>query len=70
MSHYDMMGQVEADFLAEEVFENPGAQSCLMGMGITSENVAAKFGVTREVQDAFALKSHAKAVAANKAGFS
>jgi acetyl-CoA acyltransferase 1 len=49
MSHYDMMGQVEPDFLSEQVFENPGAQSCLLGMGITSENVAAKFGVTREV---------------------
>lgn len=39
-----------------------------MGMGVTSENVAAKYGVTREVQDAFAVNSHAKAVAADKAG--
>ena len=39
-----------------------------MGMGITSDNVATKYGVTREVQDAFAVNSHAKAVAANKAG--
>jgi acetyl-CoA acyltransferase len=33
-------------------------------MGITAENVAKKFGVTREMQDAFALKSQQKAVAA------
>merc|ERR1719199_241275 len=32
MSHYDMMGQVEPDFLSEQVFENPGAQNCLLGM--------------------------------------
>ena len=33
-------------------------------MGITAENVAAKFGVTREQQDAFALNSQKKASAA------
>ncbi len=33
-------------------------------MGITAENVAAKFGVTREQQDAFALDSQKKASAA------
>lgn len=31
-------------------------------MGVTAENVAAKFGITREQQDTFALKSHQKAV--------
>lgn len=38
-------------------------------MGITSENVAAKYDVSREVQDKFAVHSHAKALAAQKAGF-
>src|SRR6267143_5216367 len=33
-------------------------------MGITGENVAEKYGVTREEQDQFALNSHRKAVAA------
>ena len=33
-------------------------------MGNTAENVARKFGVSREQQDAFALASHQKAVAA------
>src|SRR5215470_3364947 len=37
-------------------------------MGITAENVAAKFGVSRADQDAFAVKSHQKAVAAQKGG--
>ncbi len=35
-------------------------------MGITSENVATKFGVTREDQDRFALESQRRAVAAQK----
>lgn len=37
-------------------------------MGVTAENVAAKFGITREAQDIFALKSHQKSVAAIKRG--
>jgi len=37
-------------------------------MGLTAELVATKFGVTREEQDAFAVKSHAKASAAQKEG--
>jgi len=35
-------------------------------MGITGENVAEKYGITREEQDAFAVNSHRKAVAAIK----
>jgi len=37
-------------------------------MGITAENVAKQFKVSREDQDAFALKSQQKAAAAQKAG--
>jgi acetyl-CoA C-acetyltransferase len=37
-------------------------------MGITAENVAKKFGVTRDMQDAFALASQTKAAAAQDAG--
>lgn len=37
-------------------------------MGVTAENVAAKFGISREQQDAFALKSHQKAVFAQNNG--
>ncbi len=35
-----------------------------IGMGITAENVAERYGVSREDQDAFALRSHQRALAA------
>lgn len=37
-------------------------------MGVTAENVASRFGITREVQDAFAVESHRRAVFAIKEG--
>lgn len=37
-------------------------------MGLTAENVARKYKVSREDQDAFALESHQKAIAAQDAG--
>jgi acetyl-CoA C-acetyltransferase len=37
-------------------------------MGVTAENVAAKFGITRQDQDALALESHRRASAAIRAG--
>ena len=46
-----------------------GVLTCPMGdvhMGVTAENVAEKFQVTREEQDIFALKSQEKALAAQK----
>ncbi|MBK9715329.1 MAG: acetyl-CoA C-acyltransferase [Kouleothrix sp.] len=39
-----------------------------LGMGLTAENVAKKYGVSREDQDAFALRSHQRAAAAIEAG--
>ena len=39
-----------------------------LSMGLTAENVAAKYGITREAADAFALESHRKALAAIQAG--
>jgi acetyl-CoA C-acetyltransferase len=38
-------------------------------MGITAENLAEKYEITREQQDAFALESHRRASAAIKAGY-
>ncbi len=38
-------------------------------MGITAENVAAKWGITRQQQDELALRSHQRAAAAIKAGY-
>ena len=37
-------------------------------MGITAENVAEKYGITREMQDEFALRSQTRAEAAQKSG--
>ncbi|HEY8488055.1 MAG TPA: thiolase family protein [Thermaerobacter sp.] len=47
--------------LAPEAIGNPP-------MGITAENVAARYGISREEQDAFALESHRRAVRAQGAG--
>jgi len=39
-----------------------------LGMGLTAENVARKYGITREQADEFSLASHKKALAAIAAG--
>ncbi|MFZ5650898.1 MAG: acetyl-CoA C-acyltransferase [Bacillota bacterium] len=39
-----------------------------MGMGLTAENVAEKYNITREEQDSFAVASHAKALQAIEEG--
>lgn len=44
------------------------AQDCIMPMGETSENVAKRYGVSREDQDVFAAESHKKASKAQKEG--
>ncbi|GLT72923.1 hypothetical protein SLA2020_448170 [Shorea laevis] len=44
------------------------AQSCLLPMGVTSENVAHRFGVTRQEQDQAAVESHRRAAAATASG--
>ena len=38
-------------------------------MGVTAENIAAKYGITREAQDAYALESHVRAARALGAGY-
>jgi len=45
--------------------ERPGVY---IGMGLTAENLARQYEVTREEQDAFALRSHRRAAAAQDAG--
>lgn len=39
-----------------------------IGMGLTAENVATKYGITREAADEFSFNSHQKAMAAINAG--
>ncbi|KAG7143057.1 3-ketoacyl-CoA thiolase 2 like protein [Verticillium longisporum] len=44
------------------------ARDCIMPMGLTSENVAARYGVSRADQDAFAVESHRRAARARADG--
>jgi acetyl-CoA acyltransferase 1 len=46
----------------------PGAADCFVPMGITSENVANDFAITREDQDRFSAESHEKALKAQDRG--
>lgn len=44
------------------------ARDCIMSMGLTAENVAERYGVSRADQDAFAARSHQKAAKARETG--
>ncbi|KAK5662313.1 hypothetical protein OQA88_8219 [Cercophora sp. LCS_1] len=44
------------------------ARDCVMPMGLTSENVAERYGVSREDQDAMAVESHKRAAKARAEG--
>ena len=50
------------------VYDDPKNLGIAMGMGITAEKVAEQWKVSREDQDAFALASHHKALAAIHGG--
>jgi acetyl-CoA acyltransferase len=65
MSMVPMMGNKVA--MSPKVFEDDHV-AIAYGMGITAEKVAEQWQVSREDQDAFALGSHRKALAAIAAG--
>ena len=65
MSMVPMMGNKVA--LSPNVFKDDHV-AIAYGMGITAEKVAEEWKVSREDQDAFALASHQKALAATRAG--
>ena len=52
----------------DKIFENPLAAACLTPMGITSETVAERYGISREEQDEMAFHSHQRALKAQKEG--
>jgi acetyl-CoA acyltransferase 1 len=56
------------DGWSEAVLTTQEAEDCLIPMGITSENVASDYNVSRQKQDEFSAKSFQKAAAAQKAG--
>jgi acetyl-CoA acyltransferase len=66
MSMVPMMGNKVA--LSPSVFATDENVAIAYGMGITAEKVAEQWQVSREEQDAFALASHHKAIAAIAAG--
>jgi acetyl-CoA acyltransferase len=65
MSLIPMLGRLA---LNPEVFARDENVGIAYGMGLTAEKVATQWNVSREDQDAFALESHRKAVAAQASG--
>jgi acetyl-CoA acyltransferase len=65
MSMIPMLGRLAMN---ADVFEGDRNIGIAYGMGLCSERVASRFGVTREAQDEFALASHRRALAAQRAG--
>jgi acetyl-CoA C-acetyltransferase len=59
--------------MGDKVLEDGWSDSidplCGMGMGVTAENLAEKYGIGREEQDSFALESHKKAARARDKGW-
>ena len=66
MSMVPMMGNKPS--INPRVFERDENVGIAYGMGMTAEKVAAKWKVSREDQDGFALESHRRALAAQAAG--
>jgi len=69
MSMVPMMGN--APSLSPTIFSNPDdieSYGIAYGMGLTAEQVAERWKVSREAQDAFAVESHRRALAAQQSG--
>jgi len=66
MSMVPMMGN--APSLSPTMFDNDENIGIAYGMGLTAEKVANQWKVSREAQDAFAVESHRRAIAAQAAG--
>ena len=66
MSMVPMMGNKPS--INPRVFDSDENLGIAYGMGLTAENVAKRWKVTRDAQDAFALESHRRALAAQAAG--
>ena len=66
MSMVPMSG--DAPSLSPAMFNNDGNIGIAYGMGLTAEKVANQWKVSREAQDAFAVESHRRALAAQAAG--
>lgn len=47
MTNFSFNDSIKAEALSEDIFEMENARNCLMGMGVTSDNVAKEYGITR-----------------------
>lgn len=56
-------------FVDEILNASQDAVDCMQPMGQTSENVAKDFGITREMQDQYAVESYRRAEVAQKSGW-
>ena len=65
MSMIPMLGRLALNL---DVFARDDNLGIAYGMGLTAERVSERWKVTREAQDAFALESHRRALAAQAAG--
>ena len=67
----ESMTSVPANYDRSEYFDSwilENKPSLYLPMGITAENVAERYGITREEMDAFAVESHRKAAKAREEG--
>jgi len=68
MTMYDMASSVDPKKFSPKIADSDLAMACMVPMGITSENVAEKWNISKEKQNKLAVDSHNKALAAQKAG--
>ncbi|MDR5731000.1 MULTISPECIES: acetyl-CoA C-acyltransferase [Caballeronia] len=66
MSMVPMMGNKPS--LSPHIFDRSEDIGIAYGMGLTAEQVAERWKVSREAQDAFAVESHRRALAAQQSG--
>jgi acetyl-CoA acetyltransferase family protein len=63
------MGGMNPSFNRKLIGKTPPFPNVYIPMGMTAENVARRFEVSRQIQDEFALASHMKAARAQKEGY-
>jgi len=68
MTMYNMASSVDPTKFSTKIADNALAMTCLVPMGITSENVAEAYKISPEKQNTLAVSSHSKAIAAQKQG--
>ena len=69
MTLYPMNLGIDLEKLSEEAKNDKNCQNCNLSMGVTSENVAEQYKVTRDEQDEMAFNSHANAAKSQQSGF-